>query len=522
MKTLGTMFAEDVDPADFDAPFFGINYLEACSMDLQQRQLMEVSYECLENAGIPLEKLSGQRVGISVDAACSSTLTALGMACLYLGNYQVDASPSGRCHTFDKKADGYVAAEAINVIFLKRLRDAVRDGDPIRAVIRGTAVNSAGKTPGITMPDAGAQAKAIRAAYANAKIPEAEFRLPSSKRGRLETTSKQGDRVLIHAATGGVGISAIQLCNFIGAEIYATIGTQEKRDFLKLNYKIPDERIFSSRTLEHTGGKGVDVILNSLAGDLLQESWCIIANGEDVRRAFRDASAPIAGVIQGSMVLCDQQDASLDFFTLLSSVSGLCGNKGQANYAAANAFLDAFASSRRSLGLSACSVDLGVIADVGYMAERDYLKSRYDDAVWHVIDERLLRKIFGFSILQQQQPAPVNIQSASQMITGLRVAKSKQAIAAIRVMIRSKAENKATLDMTSHMLNDYLMRSLRLSDPLDFARPLSAYGIDSLAAVEFRKFLKVELHVELTTIEVVNAPSLVSICEKIIEQISKM
>ena len=116
-----------------------------------------------------------------------------------------------------------------------------------------------------------------------------------------------------------------------------------------------------------------------------------------------------------------EQDASLDFFTLLSSVFGLCGNKGQANYAAANAFLDAFASSRRSLGLSACSVDLGVIADVGYMAERDYLKSRYDDAVWHVIDERLLRKIFGFSILQQQQPAPVNIQSASQMITGLRV-----------------------------------------------------------------------------------------------------
>lgn len=111
-----------------------------------------------------------------------------------MGVMRGTASPSGRCHTFDKKADGYVAAEAINVIFLKRLRDAVRDGDPIRAVIRGTAVNSAGKTPGITMPDAGAQAKAIRAAYANAKIPEAEFRLPSSKRGRLETTSKQVHR----------------------------------------------------------------------------------------------------------------------------------------------------------------------------------------------------------------------------------------------------------------------------------------------------------------------------------------
>lgn len=72
MKTPGTMFAEDVDPADFDAPFFGINYSEACSMDPQQRQLMEVSYECLENAGIPLEKLSGQRVG------CLAVASAVG------------------------------------------------------------------------------------------------------------------------------------------------------------------------------------------------------------------------------------------------------------------------------------------------------------------------------------------------------------------------------------------------------------------------------------------------------------
>jgi acyl transferase domain-containing protein len=80
------------------------------------------------------------------------------------------ASPSGKCHTFDVKADGYIKAEGVNAVVLKRLDDAIRDGDPIRAVIRGTATNSDGRTPGIASPSAAAQATAIRAAYANAGI----------------------------------------------------------------------------------------------------------------------------------------------------------------------------------------------------------------------------------------------------------------------------------------------------------------------------------------------------------------
>jgi acyl transferase domain-containing protein len=77
---------------------------------------------------------------------------------------------SGRCHTFDTKADGYCKAEAINCVYLKRLNDAVRDGDPIRAVIRGSATNSDGHTPGIASPNSEAQAAAIRSAYAHAGI----------------------------------------------------------------------------------------------------------------------------------------------------------------------------------------------------------------------------------------------------------------------------------------------------------------------------------------------------------------
>jgi NADPH:quinone reductase-like Zn-dependent oxidoreductase len=68
--------------------------------------------------------------------------------------------------------------------------------------------------------------------------------------------------------------------------VYATVGTQEKREFLTSAFGIPDDRIFSSRStefakkiLDHTNGQGVNVILNSLTGDLLDESWRIIAEG---------------------------------------------------------------------------------------------------------------------------------------------------------------------------------------------------------------------------------------------------
>lgn len=81
-------------------------------------------------------------------------------------------SPSGKCHTFDAKADGYIKAEGVNALFLKRLEDAIKDGDPIRAVIRGSATNSNGRTTGIANPSMVAQATAIKAAYANAGIAD--------------------------------------------------------------------------------------------------------------------------------------------------------------------------------------------------------------------------------------------------------------------------------------------------------------------------------------------------------------
>ncbi|KAE8386092.1 hypothetical protein BDV23DRAFT_187650 [Aspergillus alliaceus] len=107
---------------------------------------------------------------------------------------------------------------------------------------------------------------------------------------------QKGESVLIHAAAGGVGQAAIMLAQMIGAEIYATVGTVEKRRFLQEKYGIPDDHIFSSRDSSFadgvrrmTKGKGVDVVLNSLAGELLRETWhCISMFGRFIEIGKRD------------------------------------------------------------------------------------------------------------------------------------------------------------------------------------------------------------------------------------------
>ena len=93
-----------------------------------------------------------------------------------------------------------------------------------------------------------------------------------------------GESILIHSGAGGLGQACLQLARLFKAEIYATVGSDEKRDLLMSLYEIPKHRIFSSRTPEFanriqemTNGRGVDVVVNSLAGEALKASWGCIA-----------------------------------------------------------------------------------------------------------------------------------------------------------------------------------------------------------------------------------------------------
>lgn len=81
-------------------------------------------------------------------------------------------SPNGSCRTFDADADGYARGEAINGLYVKRLDLALRDGNPIRAIIRGSASNSDGKTPGIAHPSSESHEALIRSCYQAAGLDD--------------------------------------------------------------------------------------------------------------------------------------------------------------------------------------------------------------------------------------------------------------------------------------------------------------------------------------------------------------
>lgn len=186
---------------------------------------------------------------MTIDTACSGSLVSLDVACRYLDSHQADGmivaganmwmnpehneeigmmratqSASGKCHTFDSKADGYVKAEAINAVFIKRLSDAIRDGDPIRAVIRGTSTNSAGRTPGMASPSSKAQAAAIRTAYANAGITN------FNETGYLEchgTGTLAGDPVEVAGAASVFATTRNEGQELIVGSIKSNIGHSE-------------------------------------------------------------------------------------------------------------------------------------------------------------------------------------------------------------------------------------------------------------------------------------------------------
>ena len=136
---------------------------------------------------------------LAVETACSSSLVAVHLACQSLRLHETNLSivggvnliltpelnivfsqarmmsPDGRCKTFDADANGYVRGEGCGVVILKRLSDAIADGDNILAVIKGSAVNQDGTSNGITAPNGPSQQAVIRQALANAGVAPAEI-----------------------------------------------------------------------------------------------------------------------------------------------------------------------------------------------------------------------------------------------------------------------------------------------------------------------------------------------------------
>lgn len=133
--------------------------------------------------------LNLQGPAVTVDTACSSSLVSIHLACqgLWTGETEMALaggvfvqttptfyinsnragmlSPTGKCHTFDNRADGFVPGEGVGVVVLKRLKDAIADGDHIHGVIKGSGINQDGTTNGITAPSANSQERLEKSVY---------------------------------------------------------------------------------------------------------------------------------------------------------------------------------------------------------------------------------------------------------------------------------------------------------------------------------------------------------------------
>ena len=110
-------------------------------------------------------------------------------------------SADSRCYSFDERANGYSRGEGFGVVVIKRISDAVRDGDTVRAIIRSTGSNQDGHTPGLTQPSRDAQAQLIKETYEKAGLDFAATRF-------FEAHGKpfaELFRILLTASTSGTG-----------------------------------------------------------------------------------------------------------------------------------------------------------------------------------------------------------------------------------------------------------------------------------------------------------------------------
>ncbi len=558
---------------------------------------------------------------------------------------------------------------------------------------------------------------------------------------------QQGEKILIHNATGGVGLAAIQWAKHVGAEIFATAGSEEKRNHLK---NLGVDHVYDSRSLDFatdirkdTGGYGVDVVINAIAGEALYQSFELLASygrfveigkrdisennglpmaafnrnitfhGIDVDRLmiertpvvqgllrdieryydsgifaavnthlfaaaeaeeaftflaqskhigkvvlnFKDQQVPVAkaqdtqeldlsgsymitggtggfglqiadwlsqrgvaqlilasrsgaksdeakeaiakmqargtrvwadplditnaeavntmiqsmtgsmpplkGIVHGAVVLDDgflmdmnrerfmtsfqakvggalnlhraTQHLKLDFFLSFSSISALIGNNGQANYVAANAFLDGFAHYRRGLGLAGTTVNLGVLGEVGVAARdanvtailesggiKGFSNRQALDGLGMVLDNAPVQ--IGMFDVDWHRWASVNGAAAQSsrfkdLVAAAGAGSGTNAVLgelAAALTVLSDSERMGYMEQATA---EELAGVLKLSvEKIDRSRGINLLGIDSLMAVELGRAIQGRFGLEVSTMELLSGPNTSQLASALLEK----
>jgi aryl carrier-like protein/NAD(P)-dependent dehydrogenase (short-subunit alcohol dehydrogenase family) len=317
-----------------------------------------------------------------------------------------------------------------------------------------------------------------------------------------------------------------------------------------------------------------------------------ITNVEDVDRAIKAASLPLKGVLQMTMVLRDQNfesmtfqewneavapkiqgtwnvhdatlasGADLDFFVLFSSLSGIVGQPGQANYASANTFLGAMAQYRRGLGLPASVIDIGAVEDIGYLTQNPGLMGKMKSSGFKGVRESELLDAMAVATTprsrEEKVPTSAGIHSwmfvpENAFVLGLgplspssravwkrdcRMAAYHNANTASDVAGTGAASSNEILKnlVSSAMADPSVLKTaeaanllaveigkklfdllLKPHDELNTSLPLVDLGLDSLVAIELRAWWRQVFRFDITVLEMLGMGSLDALGQHAVE-----
>ncbi|SPO00225.1 related to polyketide synthase [Cephalotrichum gorgonifer] len=292
---------------------------------------------------------------------------------------------------------------------------------------------------------------------------------------------------------------------------------------------------------------------------------CDVANRASVDKLVStgvEGLPPVGGVVHGSMVLDDVlyekmthsqwttvmeskvhgawnlhhalANQPLDFFIAFSSVASSVGNRGQAAYAAANAFLNAFVQHRRGLGLPAASIDPTAISDIGYLAENAEAAAE----VAKNLGSDLICEAEVLSLVGAAMTGDLERSCGSHTITGVRMtpsmqpfwthdAKFKHLREAMEVLAAAEASTSGPTTISYNVAlkaakgldeaQDVVCRGLVFKiasvlmmeeEELDITRSLSHYPLDSLVAIEIRNFITREFEANMQVLELLSSGSI--------------
>ena len=238
------------------------------------------------------------------------------------------------------------------------------------------------------------------------------------------------------------------------------------------------------------------------------------------------------------------QNYKLDFFIMLSSVSSVIGNRGQAAYAAANSFLDDFAHYRVSQGLPGTSINLGVVKEIGHVAERLELQERLEALSGDVALSRadvlalvklaILGKIdqyadhqstvgLSFKNYDPQSPAFYWATDARfcHLRRGMGVQEDKETgsnISTKQALKKAQTTEEAANVTMSVLVGKFASVVMVPAEEISTKKPIVALGLDSLVAVEVRSWIAKEMDAKISTMELMTSSSIEALADMIVER----